>query len=79
MQKTWIDLLGTDTSKCRVDENMIVRETSPGQFKVLWTAETHEAATRILDHWKQEVAKQMVNPPEDYELEARRHEAGKHF
>ena len=49
--KTWVDLLGSDTTACKVDGSFIVRETAPTYFKILWTLYTKEQAEAVFREW----------------------------
>lgn len=55
-QKTWIDLLGKDSSFCFVSKKDIVRCTGLNQFKILWTFETNESAVQCFQRWLEEIA-----------------------
>lgn len=58
--KTWVDLLGTDTHNCFVDDDMIVRQTAPnGVCRVLWKFDKAEYAQASFRQWIEECCRKI--------------------
>jgi hypothetical protein len=52
MQKTWTELLGTDTTNCEVDGNRIIRRFGGDQCRILWAFDTIRQAEAAFAAWK---------------------------
>lgn len=55
MQKTWAELLGTDTTNCEVDGNRIVSRVG-AECRILWAFDDKRQALDCFAKWKEQVA-----------------------
>ena len=51
VQKTWVDLLGMDTSNCQVDGNRIIRRLNGDECRILWVFDNYTQAQAAFNAW----------------------------
>ena len=61
MYKTWANLLGTDLTGIELQGRYIVRAIgTPGRYTVVYQADDHVMAARILQQLKNETTKEKI-------------------
>jgi hypothetical protein len=55
IQKTWIELLGSSTARCKVDGQFIVKHVDGNQYKVLYQFENDEQAVEAFRNWHNQI------------------------
>lgn len=53
-QKTWVELLGTDTTNCQVDGNCIIRRLGGDECRLLWQFDNATQAQAVFNAWKEQ-------------------------